>query len=53
MTVCTNDVAGVDLVENRLPATVAQTFGDVEVLVPEVVELEHERVSLAAVDAGS
>jgi hypothetical protein len=53
MTVCTNDVAGVDLVENRLPPTVAQTCGDVEVLVPEVIELEHERVGLAAVDAGS
>ncbi len=52
MTVCTNDVAGVDLVENRLPATVAQTCGDIEVLVPEVIELEHEWVGLATVNAG-
>jgi hypothetical protein len=52
MTVCTNDVTGVDLVEHSTPIALAKTSGDVEVLVPEVIELEHERVGLAAVDAG-
>jgi hypothetical protein len=52
MTVCTNHVAGVDLIEHSLPATVAKTNGDVEVLVPQMVELEHERIGLATVDAG-
>lgn len=52
MTVCTNYVAGVDLVEHGLPATIAETRGDVEVLVSEMVELEHERIGLATVDAG-
>ena len=34
-----------------MPVAVAQAFGDVEPLVSEVVELEHERIGLAAVDA--
>ena len=51
MTVCTNDVALGDLVENRLPVAVANALGDAEVLFVEVVELEHKRVPLAAIDA--
>jgi hypothetical protein len=50
MTVCTNDVAKGDLVEYGLPVTVGQTSGDVEVLLPDMVELQDERVVLAAVD---
>lgn len=53
MTVCTNDLALADLVEDRLPAAIADAFGDVEALVVEMVELEHERIGLASVDAGS
>ncbi len=52
MTVCTNHVALCDLVENRLPFAVADAFSDVEALVFEMVELEDQRVGLAAVDAG-
>ena len=51
MTVCTNDVALGDLVEHGLPVAVAQTLRDAEALVPEVVELQDERISLATVDA--
>ena len=50
MTVCTNYVACGDLVEHRLPVAVGEASGDVEVLVPEMVELEHERIGLATVD---
>jgi DNA-binding LacI/PurR family transcriptional regulator len=53
MTVCTNDLALADLGEHRLPAVIADAFGDVEALVAEMVELEHERIALAAVDARS
>jgi hypothetical protein len=49
VTVCTNHVAGGDLVEHGLPVVVAQAAGDVEVLLPEMVELEDERIGLAAV----
>ena len=52
MTVCTNHVALCDLVEDRLPFTVPDAFGDVEVLGFEVVELEDQGIALAAVDAG-
>lgn len=51
MTVCTNDVAGGDLIEHGLPIAVGEACGDVEVLVSEMVELQHERVDLAAVNA--
>jgi hypothetical protein len=39
-----------DLFDERLPAAVTQTLGDVERLVAEMVELEHDRIRLAAVD---
>jgi hypothetical protein len=53
MTVCTNDLALADLVEDRLPGAIAYAFGDVEALVADVVELEDERIALATVDAWS
>ncbi len=52
MTVCTNDVALGNLVECGLPGAVANTFGDLEALVAEMVELEDDRIALAAVGAG-
>jgi hypothetical protein len=51
MTVCTNDVALGHLVENTLPRAVSNPLSDAEFLVPEVIELEHDRVPLAAIDA--
>jgi hypothetical protein len=53
MTVCTSYLAFRDLVDDALPATVAEALGDAECFVPEVVELQHERVGLPAVHAGS
>jgi hypothetical protein len=53
MTVCTNDVALGDLVEHDLPVAVAEAVGDVEALASEMVELEDQRIGLAAVDAGT
>ena len=52
MTVCTNDVALGDLVEDGLPVAVTEALCDAEALVAQVVELEHQRIALAAVDAG-
>ena len=51
ITVCTNDVARGDLVEHRPPVSIAEALGDIEALLLEMVELEDERVLLAAVDA--
>jgi hypothetical protein len=51
VTVCTNHVARGDLVEDSLPFAIGKALGDAEVLVPEVVELQDERVALAAVNA--
>jgi len=47
MTVCTNDVALGDLVEDRLPVAVTEALSDAEALVAQVVELEHQRIALA------
>ncbi|HEX6204659.1 MAG TPA: hypothetical protein VFZ29_02485 [Solirubrobacterales bacterium] len=52
MTVCTNDVALCNLVEHVLPAPALKACRDREFLVPQVVELQHDRIVLAAVDAG-
>ena len=52
MAVCTNDVTRGYLVEYRLPFPVAQVCGDIEVLVPAMIELQEKRVGLAAVNAG-
>ena len=51
MTVCTNHLALCHLVENALPGSVPETRSDAELLVPKVVELEHDRIALAAVRA--
>jgi hypothetical protein len=52
MTVCTNDVALCNLVEHVLPVAVSNPGCDSKLLVLEVVELEDDRVGLAAVSAG-
>jgi hypothetical protein len=41
MTVCTNDVALCNLIEDVVPVSVPDAGGDRELLVPKVVELEH------------
>ena len=51
VTVCTNDLALCNLVEDALPVSALKALGDAELLVPEVVELKHDRIGLAAVDA--
>jgi hypothetical protein len=52
MTVCTNDLALVDLGEDIGPGTVSKALGYAEGLLAEVIELEHQWVRLAAVRAG-
>jgi len=51
MTVCTNDLALCNLVEHILPAATLQALRNRELLVPQVVELEDDRVLLPAIDA--
>ena len=51
VTVCTNDVALGNLVEDGLPLAISEAFRDLEALVLSVVELEHDRIVLTAVDA--
>jgi hypothetical protein len=51
MAVCANHIALRNLGKDRLPAPVTKTRGDVEALIAKVVELEDERIELAAVDA--
>jgi hypothetical protein len=52
MTVCTNDLALCHLIEDALPITVPKPLADSELLVPQVVELQHDWILLAAIDAG-
>jgi hypothetical protein len=52
MAVCADDLALRDFVEHALPVAVPQCRSDREQLVAKVVELEHKRIALAAVDAG-
>jgi hypothetical protein len=52
VTVCTNHLALCHLVKNALPGSVPETGCNAELLVPEVVELENDRIALAAVRAG-
>jgi hypothetical protein len=49
VTVCTNDLALRNLVAQSSQVAVPQTFGDIELFIPKVVELQDERVCLAAV----
>jgi hypothetical protein len=51
MTVCTNDVALCNLVENVVPVSVSNTRRNREFLFPKVVELEYDGIGLAAIDA--
>ena len=51
MTVCTNNLALCHLVEDALPLAVSETGSDAELLVAEMVELEDDRIGLAAVHA--
>ena len=51
MTVGAHDVALGDFRDERFPAAIAQSLGDVERLLLQVLELEHDRVRFAAVDA--
>jgi hypothetical protein len=51
MAVRANHIACRDLVEDRLPFPVTEVRGDVEVLRPEVIELQDDQVGLATVDA--
>ena len=52
MTVCTNDIALSHLVEDALPSAVAKALCDAEFLISKVIELEDDRIALAAVYAG-
>jgi hypothetical protein len=52
VTVCTNDLALCNLVEDVVPVAVADAVGDPELLVSEMIELEDDGIALAAVDAG-
>ncbi len=51
VTVCTNDLALVDLGEDDGPGAVAEALGNAEGLVGQMVELENQRIALAAVGA--
>jgi hypothetical protein len=51
VTVCTNHLALCNLVEDALPVPVPEALADAEFIVPEMVELEHDWVALAAIDA--
>jgi hypothetical protein len=51
MTVCTNDLTLCHLIEDALPLAVPEPFADSECLVPEMVELEHNRIALSTIDA--
>jgi hypothetical protein len=51
MTVCTNDVALCNLVDDASPVPVPETTPDIESLVPTVVEFQDDGIGLAAIDA--
>ena len=51
MTVRADHLALLDLVENRLPIPAVKLGAYGEALVPEMVELEDDRITLAAVHA--
>ena len=49
MTVCTNDVALRNLIENALPVAVSDRRADAEQLLAPVIEFEDERVCLSTI----
>jgi hypothetical protein len=51
VTVCTNDLALCNLVEDALPIAVLNSLRNAKLLVPEMVELKHDRIGLSAIDA--
>jgi hypothetical protein len=51
MTVCTNHVALGHLVEDALPSAVSKALSNAKLLIPKVIELEDDRITLTAVDA--
>ena len=53
MAIGANNLALGDLIEDLLPRTLAEALRNVEPLVTEVIELQDERILLAAVDAAS
>jgi hypothetical protein len=52
VTVGTDHIALLDLVEDALPVAGGKGMADIERLLSEVVELEHDRIGLAAFGAG-
>jgi hypothetical protein len=52
MTVCTNDLALCHLVKDALPVAVPESVADSELLVSQVIELQHHRIALSAINAG-
>ena len=52
MTVCTNDLALCNLVEDVLPIAIPDAVGDPELLLSKMIELEHDGIALAAVNVG-
>ena len=51
MAVRADDLALLNLLEDALPAALVERLADLELLVTKVVELEYDRIVLAAVDA--
>jgi hypothetical protein len=51
MAVRADHLALLDLVEYPLPFVTADADGDAEALVPDMVELKHQRVRLSAINA--
>ncbi|HEX3735473.1 MAG TPA: hypothetical protein VHU86_10020 [Solirubrobacterales bacterium] len=51
VTVCTNNLALCNLVEDALPVAVSQALGDAELLVAQMVELQDDGIGLSAVHA--
>jgi hypothetical protein len=47
------DLALLHLRQHRFPVSIWEMLGDVEFLVREMVELEHDRIGLPAVAAGA
>ena len=52
VTVCTNDLALCNLVEDALPLAVPEALSNAELLVAKVVELEDNWIALSAIDTG-
>jgi len=51
MAVRADDLAFLDLLDDGLPSVIEEVLADIETLVADVVELEHDGVRLPALDA--